>query len=213
MKKLLLLILILLLSPILLLAQEDENGMTYEESLEQKNITVMPEEESQDTDSSLSITNNDYFQLEIIRKAQSPFNKKIPFEIVITPKIDSPKTQIIWSTPSVFTVEKEHSEFVSLQKDNTYTYTAKLKPNKEGTYNISVNVVSWQFNSNKSASVEYNITINKSLTVQPIDSMYVVTLLLFVLGILGVSALAVYLIMKAIKVLIKKAKIWLTPPI
>ena len=213
MKKLLLSILILLLSPILLLAQEDENGMTYEESLEQKNITVMPEEESQDTDSSLSITNNDYFQLEIIRKAQSPFNKKIPFEIVITPKIDSPKTQIIWSTPSVFTVEKEHSEFVSLQKDNTYTYTAKLKPNKEGTYNISVNVVSWQFNSNKSASVEYNITINKSLAVQPKDSMYVVTLLLFVLGILGVSALAVYLIIKAIKVLIKKAKIWLTPPI
>lgn len=213
MKKILLSILILLLASLFIYAQEDNEGMTYEEMLEQKNVTIATDDESQDTDNSLSITNNDYFQLELIRKAQNPFNKKIPFEIVITPKIDSPKTQIIWSTSSVFTVEKEHSEFVSLENGNTYTYSAKLKPNKEGTYNISVNVVSWQFNSNKSATVEYNITINKSLTVQPVDTMYIVTLLLFVLGILGVSALGIYIITKSIKVLVKKAKIWLTPPI
>lgn len=210
MKKTLLFLFILLLSPINVFAQED--GISYEENKRLLDNTVTVDE-PEDTEIADTITNNDYFQLELIRKVQSPFNKKIPFEIKITPKIDSPKTQIIWATSSVFTVEKDHSEFVSLQKDQTYTYSAKLVPNKEGTYNISVTVVSWQFNSNKSASVNDSITLSKSHLVQPIDTLYIVYMLLLVLGILGIAAFAVYLITKSIKTLVRRAKIWLTPPI
>lgn len=210
MKKAILSLIIFLLLPLNIFAQED--GITYEEYKQVSN-DIENTQESEDTESSNTLTNNDYFQLELIRKVQSPFNKKIPFEIKITPKIDSPKTQIIWNTQSVFTVEKDHPEFVSLLKDQTYTYSAKLIPNKEGTYNISVTVVSWQFNSNKSASVNYSITLSKSHLVQPIDTLYIVYNLLLVLGILGVSALVLYLIMKSIKTLVKRARIWLTPPI
>jgi len=200
MKKLLFTIFILFLSISPLLAQQD--GITYEENQDITEAVI-----------SIDQSSNSYFDLELTRGTQNPLNKSIPFTIKITPKIESSKTQIIWSTPSVFTIEKLHSEFVSLQKDTTYTYTAKLKPLKDGTYHISVNVVSWQFDSNKSASVGHNITINKSLTVQPIDTMYIIYLLSFILLVIGGFTLIIYLVIKSVKVLTKKAKTWLTPPI
>ena len=214
MKKVTLSILILFLSSLFIYAQSNKDGITYEESqqMEQTNITT-DSQVIEDEDPNTSLTSNDYFDLELIKNTQSPFNKKISFTIKITPKIDSPKTQIIWSTPSVFTVEKEHPDFVSLSKGETYSYSAKLKPNKEGTYSLSVNVVSWQYNSNKSASVDYNMTINKSLVLQPVDSMFIITLILFILGVIGGSALVIYILVKATKKLVIKAKVWLTPPI
>ncbi len=164
-------------------------------------------------DESTSKSSNNYFDLELIRGSQNPITKNIPFKVIITPKISSPKTQIIWNTSSVFTLEKDHPEFVSLSKDQTYTYSVTLKPQKEGTYHISTNVVSWQFDSNKSASVGYNITLNKSLVVQPVDTFYIVFLVLFILAIVAIAGLAVFLIKKSINILTKKVKIWLTPPI
>ncbi len=163
-------------------------------------------------DTNTSETSSQYFNIELKKGVQNPITKKIPFKIVITPKINSSKTQILWNVPTVFTVTKNHSEFVSLIRDQTYTYSALLKPNKEGSYNISVNVVSWQTDSNKSNSADTNITLNKSLIVSPIETMYIVYILLIVLLVAGIAALIIFLLSKGIKLLVKKAKVWFTPP-
>ena len=153
-----------------------------------------------------------YFVLELKKGTQNPITKKIPFTIYITPNINSSKTQILWDVPSVFNIEKKHKEFVSLTKGQTYSFSASLTPNKSGLYEVSVNVISWQTDSNKSNSANYNIAIDKSLTVQPVDTMYYIYILLFILGIIGVSILLFLLIKKGATILAKKAKTWLTPP-
>lgn len=157
-------------------------------------------------------TSSQYFELNLIRGVQNPISKNIPFKVVITPRINSPKTQILWNVPTVFTVTKNHSDFVSLIKNQTYTYSALLKPNKEGSYNISVNIVSWQTDSNKSNSANTNITLSKSLVISPVDTMYIVYILVIVLLIAGICALVIYILSKGIKLVIKKAKVWFTPP-
>lgn len=202
----------LTLSFTFILAQED---LLIDQNQDTLEVTTETEIEQLDnnSDESTSKSSNNYFDLELIKGSQNPLTKDIRFKIIITPKISSPKTQIIWNTSSVFTLEKDHPEFVSLSKDQTYTYSVNLKPKKEGTYHISTNVVSWQFDSNKSASVGYNITLNKSLVVQPVDTFYIVFLILFILAVIAMAGLAVFLIKKSINILTKKVKIWLTPPI
>lgn len=159
-----------------------------------------------------SETSSQYFEIDLIRGTQNPITKKIPLKVVITPKINSSKTQILWSVPTVFTVSKNHPEFVSLNRDQTYTYTASLEPKKAGQYSLSVNVISWQTDSNKSNSANTSININNSLVVTPIETMYVIYIVLFVLLVLGGIAISIFLLSKAVKILVKKAKIWFTPP-
>ena len=67
MKKILLLTLLLLLNISPILAQEEEG----------------------------IVSSNAYFDLRLTRGVQSPINKSIPFTVYITPKIDSPRTQIL----------------------------------------------------------------------------------------------------------------------
>jgi len=75
-----------------------------------------------------------------------------------------------------------------------------------------VNVISWQTDSNKANSADYKLVIDKSLTVQPVDTMYTVYIILFIVGVIGVFVLLFFLIKKGANVLTKKAKSWLTPP-
>lgn len=159
-----------------------------------------------------SETSSQYFEIDLIRGTQNPITKKIPLKVIIKPKINSSKTQILWSVPTVFTVSKNHPEFVSLNRDQTYTYTASLEPKKAGQYSLSVNVISWQTDSNKSNSANTSININNSLVVTPIETMYVIYIVLFVLLVLGGIAISIFLLSKAVKILVKKTKIWFTPP-
>lgn len=207
MKKLLISISILLLSFTFLNAQENDTEITQQQ-------VVLQEESIQisDEDSNSTISTNQYFELELKRGIQSPLTKEIPFTLYITPKIDSSKTQILWNVPTSFTLDKNHDEFVSLNKDETYSYSVSLKPEKEGSFDIAVNVISWQFNSNKSNSVNYNISLNKSLVVQPVDTIYTIFVILIILGVLLLLALSVYIVKKSLNFFIKKIKIWLTPP-
>ncbi len=202
MKKILLVFTILSLFYLTVSAQQPEvNDSSNEEEAVIENISEgNPSASSQ------------YFEIELIRGTQNPITKKIPLKVVITPKINSSKTQILWSVPTVFSVLKNHSEFVSLNRDQTYTFTASLEPKKTGQYSISVNVISWQTDSNKSNSANTSININESLVVTPIETMYIVYIILFVLLVLGGIAILLFLLLKAIKILVKKAKIWFTPP-
>ncbi len=207
MKKLLITIFILVLSFTLLNAQESDLELSEPQvQLEQESVQISDEKKNTVT------STNQYFDLELKKGIQSPLTKKIPFTIYITPKIDSSKTQILWNIPTSFVLEKNHSEFVSLNRGETYSYSATLKPEEEGSFDIAVNVISWQYNSNKSNSVNYNISLNKSLVIQPVDTMYTILVILLILGVLLLTALFIYILKKSITFFTKKIKVWLTPP-
>lgn len=168
--------------------------------------------ETEIEDTQITTSTDQYFVLELKKGTQNPITKKIPFTVYITPNINSSKTQILWNVPAVFNVEKKHNEFVSLTKGQTYSFSSSLTPKKLGLYEVTVNVISWQTDSNKSNSVSANIAIDKSLTVQPVDTMYYIYILLFVLIVAGICVLLFFLIKKISTILANKAKTWLTPP-
>ncbi len=203
MRKFLFITTLLLLSSTTVFAQDQ---LLIDTQLE--NETVQIEDEKTHTVTS----SNQYFELELKKGTQNPFTKTIPFTVRITSKIDSSKTQILWNVPTVFKVNKNHNEFVSLKRDQSYTFSATLKPEREGNYDISVNVISWQYDSNKSNSANYNISLDESLVIQPVEAMYTLYIILFIIGILGGTALIVFLIIKGVKILTQKAKVWFTPP-
>ena len=192
----------MLISPVF--SQEQLNDTSVEPVEEKTQV------EDEKTNSTTSI--NKYFELELKRGTQNPLTKTIPFTVYVTPKINSSKTQILWNVPAVFDVERKHNEFVSLTKGQTYSFSASLTPQKSGSYEVSVNVISWQTDSNKANSADYKLVIDKSLTVQPVDTMYTVYIILFIVGVIGVFVLLFFLIKKGANVLTKKAKSWLTPP-
>ena len=177
-----------------------------EDSLQKEEVIM------ENTSEEKPLTSSQYFEIELIRGTQNPITKKIPLNVVITPKINSSKTQILWNIPTVFTITKNHSEFVSLNKGQTYTFKASLEPKKSGRYNVSVNVISWQTDSNKANSSSININLSNSLVVTPIETMYIVYIIIYVLLFIGVIGLLAFLLSKGIKILVKKAKIWFTPP-
>ena len=196
MKKSLLTLLILLLSFNLSFAQMEGNGTQGDQ--------IVTDEEP--------TSKNAYFDLKLTRGSQNPLNREIPFTITITPKLDSPKTQILWDVPTVFTLKTKHTEFVSLEEGKTYTYSATIKPQREGAYNIVVNVISWQYDTNKTNSVKDTVTLDEGLTVQPMDTQYILTILLLVAGILIISGISIFVLIKVIKKSILKLRRWLTPP-
>jgi len=196
MKKSLLTLLILLLSFNLSFAQMEGNGTQGDQ--------IVTDEEP--------TSKNAYFDLKLTRGSQNPLNREIPFTITITPKLDSPKTQILWDVPTVFTLKTKHTEFVSLEEGKTYTYSATIKPQREGSYNIVVNVISWQYDTNKTNSVKDTVTLDEGLTVQPMDTQYILTILLLVAGILIISGISIFVLIKVIKKSILKLRRWLTPP-
>jgi hypothetical protein len=197
MKKILLTLLILLLSFNLSFAQSEDEIILDEEE-------IVNEEEQ--------ISKNAYFDLELIRGTQNPLNREIPFEIKITPKLDSPKTQILWDIPAVFTLKTKHNEFVSLEEGQTYTFSATIKPQREGSYNIVVNVISWQYDTNKTNSVKDTLTLSKALTVQPADPQYGLLILLVIASVLIISGISIFVLVKVVKKSITKIRKWLTPP-
>jgi hypothetical protein len=155
---------------------------------------------------------NNYFELELVRGSQSPFNKSIPYTLYITPKVNSSRTQIIWEVPTTLDVRTSHKEFVNLQKDQTYSYRANLVPNRDGTYEISVNVIAWQFDTNYTNSVSSTLTLSKSLVIQPVDSEYTISIMLMIVGgiiLLGIGGFFAY---KLSQRMVKSLKLWLTPP-
>jgi len=205
MKKIFFTLFLLFFLTIPVFAQETEMDLLNEE-VEIKNQVT-------DIENSTVTSTNQYFKLELKRGVQSPITKKIPFTVYITPKMDSPKTQITWNIPTSFKLEQKHEEYVSLKKDQTYSFSASAKPEQKGTYDITVNVISWQYNTNKSNSAYYNITLDKSLVIQPLDPKYTLLLLLFVFGVLVASGALIFVLIKSLKIIIKKVKVWITPPV
>lgn len=197
MKKILLLLTILLIFPI-----------------SKSNAQVTPEEVSVvDTQTESVDSFERYFDLELTRESQSAINKSITYILTITPKIDSPKTQIVWDVPSTFKVTPKHNDFVNLSKDQTYTFKAVVFPKKEGTYDVTANVTSWQSKGNFTNSTSSTVELNKGLVVQPVDSGYTIGILLLVVSIIAASVIVLIVLKKSSSKILGRIKIWLTPPI
>jgi hypothetical protein len=200
--------LLILTSPILSYADVSNDVVVDNETAEQESEPVIMEDEDKNSVTST----NQFFELEIVRGTQNPLNKNIPYTIYITPKIDSERTQIKWEVPSTLLAKPSHKEFVNLEKDQTYTYKANIDPQRAGTYDVTVNVIAWQYNVNYTNSVSSTVELSESLTVQPVDSAYMVTIVLIVAIGLILSGLVIFLIYKSSAKIMKKLRIWLTPP-
>jgi len=155
---------------------------------------------------------NKYFDLTLSEGLQSPVDKSITYTLTIVPHIDSSKTQILWDSSSTIKITPKHQDFVSIAKDGEYTYKAVIKPTVSGVYKINVSVISWQFDTNYTNTVNNSLTLSKGLVSQPITPEYTILVVIEALVILGISGLAIWGGIELSKKFLKKTKTWLTPP-
>lgn len=155
---------------------------------------------------------NKYFDLTLTEGGQSPLDKSITYTLTIVPHIDSAKTQIIWDSSSTIKITPRHNEFVSVTKDVESKYKAIIKPTMSGEYKITASVVSWQFDTNYTNTVNNSLTLSNGLVSQPITPEYTILVVIEVLVLLGVSGLAIWGGVELSKKVLKKTKVWLTPP-
>ncbi|MDX9738994.1 MAG: hypothetical protein RBT33_01345 [Candidatus Dojkabacteria bacterium] len=204
----------ILLLPILffslttILSAQDQEVVVDKDVAKSESLPIVNENPEKKTVTS----KNNYFELELIRGTQSALTKNIPYTLYITPKIDSQKTQILWEVPSTILVKRSHKEFVSLNKDETYKFKINVDPQRAGTYDVSASVISWQYDTNYTNSVSSTVTLSDNLVVQPVDSEYSVSIMLMVALVVILAGIGVFLLYKASGKLIKKLKLWLTPP-
>ncbi len=153
-----------------------------------------------------------YFDLLLIRKSQSAIFGYVPYELQITPHLDSSKTQILWYTPTTLSASATHKEFISMKEGVTYKVRANIKPLKSGTYEITASVISWQHDTNYANTINDTITFDKSLVLQPSSTRYAIMSVLKYVIIIAIFVAISFLIVKLSKKYAGKARQWLTPP-
>jgi len=156
---------------------------------------------------------NQYFDLKLTQISQSVLNKSIKYSLEITPLKDSTKTQILWEAPLSFTVSPKHKEFVSLSVGQTYEYEAIVYPTRSGVYQITATVTAWEYDTNYTNTASQTLTLNDSLVSQPVTSDYQIGVILFTVLVLLLSGAAIWGGIKITKVLMRRTKKWLTPPV
>ncbi len=184
------------------------------EGTDETTVDITSENFSLETqiDENTTKTTNKYFDLTLSEGLQSPLDKSITYTLTIVPHIDSSKTQITWDSSSTIKITPKHSEFVSVSKDGEYTYKAKIRPTVSGVYKINVSVVSWQYDTNYTNTVNNSLTLSSGLVSQPITPEYTILVVIEIVVILGISALAIWGGIEFTKKFLKKTKVWLTPP-
>lgn len=209
---------LILCSPVFAATTTTTSTTTTEDtSTSTSNSNVITIESTEDTvvtdvDEDTTKAENEYFTLVLTKKSQSSFTGEITYELLVTPHLSSSKTQILWTAPTTLEIKPKHSEFVSMEEDATYKVKAGVVPLKEGTYDISVQVISWQHDTNYANSVTDTITINEDLLSTPVSATYKLTVVLKVLLIIVSLVAVVFVTVKLVKKNIWRAKKWLTPP-
>ncbi len=163
-----------------------------------------------DTEKTLPVTR--YFDLKLEHSPQSPFGKTVTFTLYVTPLIDSPKTEILWSSSEALTLTPKHNRFIAMEKGKTYTLKGTLKPKSGGIFNVGASVISWQHDTNYTNSVNETVNFDRDLILQPVSVEYTTSLVLMYIGILLIIGVGIFFIIKLAKKGSEKAKKWLTPP-
>lgn len=153
-----------------------------------------------------------YFDLELVQALQTPFGKTVTYTLNIRPLMDSPKTEILWSYPATLDVKPKHKRFIEMKEGEVYKVKSVVKPKNQGTYNISVSVISWQHDTNYTNSVGDSLNFDRNLILQPVSSEYMLANILMIVGILLIFGIGIFLLIKFSKKGAEKAKKWLTPP-
>ena len=174
--------------------------------------TISAQKEEVQIDENTKQVSNKYFDLILEKKLQSPLGNYVPYVLTIKPHINSSKTQILWNVPNTLGVTTKHEEFVNLVDGEEYTFKANIKPLREGSYDFSVSVISWQYDTNYTNSIDDNVTFNKGLVLQPTSSQYKILNIMKYLVILFVFVILCILAVAVVKKNMIKAKKWLTPP-
>lgn len=216
MKKIIILqfILLLIFSPMPSVLADGEATTEQRKSnsiVESSTDTTVRTDTTDPNETKITATNK-YFDLVLIRKNQSGFNKAVPYELYITPHLDSPKTQIRWFVPSTLGVKPRHKEFLEMKEGQTYKVKADIFAKKGGTYEVAVNVISWQHDTNYMNGVNDSIVFDKSFVLQPVTTSYTLTSVLKYILILLAFILTVFTVVKLGKKYSKRIKLWLTPP-
>lgn len=167
---------------------------------------------AQESDENLS-TNTKYFDIRMERGGQAAWDKAVTYIIYVTPKMDSERTQIIWEAPVAIDISPKHKEFVDLYQGQTYNFKAKIKANKPGNYEISVNLIAWEHDANYTNSVNDLITFDNRLLAVPLDSKYTLKVVGKYFIIFGSIGVLIWILVLKGKIWLIKLKHWLTPPI
>ena len=157
-------------------------------------------------------TDTQYFEISMERVSQSAWNKTVTYTIYVTPKIDSPRTQIIWDAPTLVEINPKHEEFVDLYNGETYSFNTTIKAKQEGSYELSVNLIAWQHDTNYTNSVSDIITFDSNLLAQPIEPSYTYGNIAKILIIVFLSGLGVWGMVVLSKKGFNSFKKWITPP-
>lgn len=172
--------------------------------------SLFAQEKALETEKTVPVTR--YFDLKLEHAPQSPFGKTVTFTLYVTPLMDSPRTEILWSSTEALTLTPKHSRFVAMKEGETYELKSTVKAKRGGTYNIAASVISWQHDTNYTNSVNKSIVFDKDLVLQPVSKEYTMSLILVYVGILLIVGIGIFFITKLVKRGTEKAKKWLTPP-
>lgn len=162
--------------------------------------------------SNVPVTSGDYFDVQLSLETQSPWTKSIPIAVKFRSNITADKVEISWDSPDGVEVARTHPQFISVKEGEVYTYRAKIKPDRPGTYTIAGNIVNWEVDTNYSSSANITLTIDDNLVVQPNTPGYsgaaMLRSVIIVLLVLG-SLFGLYVLAK---LSFKKLIEWLKPP-
>ncbi len=122
---------------------------------------------------------------------QSAWNKKIPLKITVKANIDSSRTQIDFIIPAGIKIEKGFDDFFPMAAGQTVELDATIIPENKGFFEIKINTIAWQSNTNLSSSSVFNIEIAEDLTTIPKTSNYFLSVgaRIFVIGAMIVAGL------------------------
>lgn len=160
----------------------------------------------------IETTSSEYFDIEIEVGTQSPWSNKVPLTIKFRSTVDSDKTEITWDTPAGLEVKANHKQFVSVVKDQVYSYTANVDPQQAGSYEIGVNVTAWQYNTNYTSSNITSLTFDKDLVTLPQTIGYGSAVVFKYISVALMVIVAIIGLIFGSKIGVSKLKSWLKPP-
>lgn len=153
-----------------------------------------------------------YFDITLERGEQSAFGKGVTYTVYVTPKMDSKRTQILWDAPTAISIREKHPEFVDMYEGETYSFRAVVKTSLKGSYEVSVNLIAWQYDTNYTNSVSDIITFDENFVTVPIDAAYTTGSIAKILLIILLSIGIVFGIVWVSKKVFNSFKKWITPP-
>ena len=172
--------------------------------------SLFAQEKVLETEKTIPVTK--YFDLRLEHSPQSAFNKVVPFTLYVRPLMDTPRTEILWSSNEGLVLTPKHNRFIAMKEGETYELKGTAKAKSGGTFNISVSVISWQHDTNYTNSINETVNFDRNLVLQPVSTEYTTSLILMYVGILLVIGVGIFFIIKLAKKGSEKAKKWLTPP-